>query len=98
PQVSGAAEPSGLPLTKPIEASVGSVPNGEAATPGGAQTCSGTRPTPEDMAPIVVSSWPAEAAWPVARSCSARSADSTGQMCPVPWLDGAHGLPSSGQV
>jgi hypothetical protein len=33
-QVSGDAEPTGLPLTKPIEASSGGVPNGEAARSG----------------------------------------------------------------
>ncbi len=30
---------------------------------------------------------------PEARACSARSAESTGQRCPVPWPLGAHGLP-----
>src|SRR5450759_3507758 len=97
PQVSGAAEPAGFPLTNPIEATVGSVPKGEGATEAASQACSGTRPTPDDPAMIAVSRAPADEACPVERYCWARSSLSTGQMCPVPLFDGAQGAPSVGQ-
>ena len=38
---------------------------------GGSQACSGTRPTPDDIASIAASSPPAVGACPVASSCSA---------------------------
>ena len=99
PQVSGAADPAGLPLTKPIEATVGSVPYGEAGTSAASQSCSGTRPTPDEPAMIAVSSEPARDGMAGdEQSCWARSSASTGQMCPVPLLDGAHGAPSTGQL
>ena len=46
-QVSGAAEPAGCAVAKPIDAVAGSVPYGDAARSGFSQACSGTRPTPE---------------------------------------------------
>src|SRR5450631_456289 len=97
PQVSGAADPAGFPLTNPIEATVGSVPKGEDATVAASQSCSGTRPTPDDPAIIALRRAPAAGACPVERYCWARSPLSTGQMCPVPWFDGAQGAPSVGQ-
>ena len=55
-QVSGLAEPAGWPCSKPIEAVVGSVPNGDAASAGSSHTCSGSRPWPEVILRIAVSS------------------------------------------
>ncbi len=93
-QVSGEAEPAAPPLVNPIEASVGSVPNGEAGKAVPVQFCSGINPTPEANALIPFSSAAAPAVSPVASECSARSAESAGQTCPVPWPLGAHGRPS----
>ena len=93
-QVRGEAEPAAPPFLKPIEASVGSVPNGEAARSGRVQFCSGINPTPEANALMPCSSDAAPAASPAASKCSARSAESAGQTCPVPCPLGAHGRPS----
>src|SRR5665647_461313 len=84
PQVSGAAEPAGFPLTNPIEATVGSVPKGEGATVAASQSCSGTRPTPDDPAIIAFNSAPAAGACPVDRYCWAPSNKGTGHIWPVP--------------
>ena len=78
-QVSGEDEPAGLPLTKPIDAVVGSVPNGDAARSGFSQDCSGIIPTPEVESFIAASRAVAPARSPVCSCCSARSPDSTGQ-------------------
>ncbi len=93
--VSGEAEPAAPPLVKPIDAIVGSVPNGDGATAVVSQSCSGMSPTPDENAAIVLSSAAAPEAFPVARLCSPRSADSAGQTCPVPLPLGAHGWPSA---
>src|SRR6185312_5328474 len=85
-QVSGEDEPAGLPLTKPIEAIVGSLPNGAAGRSGFSQACSGTNPTPEVCAFIAASSAAAPVRSPVCSCCSARSPDSTGHRCPEPTL------------
>jgi hypothetical protein len=89
-----------LPLTKPIDAVVGSLPNGEGGRSGFSQACSGTSPTPEVCAFIAASSAAAPVASPVCSCCSARSPDSTGHRCPEPVLflpvagsTPGHGLP-----
>ena len=97
-QVSGLAEPTGLPLVKPIEAVVGSVPKGEGARLGFSHTCSGSRPWPEVMLRIAPSSDAAEDALPAVRSYSARSPLRTGHRWPEPWLDGGHGAPVGEQL
>src|SRR4051794_18255430 len=94
PHVSGDADPSGLPLTRPIDAVVGSEPYGDAGTFGASQTCSGTSPTPEVIEFIAPSRAPASPGRPLLSSCCARSAVSTGQMWPAPLPDGAQGAPS----
>src|ERR1035437_7230980 len=93
-QLSGPADPAGPPLTKPIEAVSGGVPNGEGARLGLSQSCSGMRPTPPANRSIPSSRDAAPAASPVCSDCSARSDESAGQRCPVPTRDGAHGGPS----
>ena len=93
-QLSGPAEPAGSPLTKPIEAVSGGVPNGEGARFGLSQSCSGMRPTPPANWSMPSSRDAAPVASPVCSDCSPRSEDSAGQRCPVPTPDGAHGRPS----
>ena len=92
--VSAEAEPAGLPLTKPIDAIVGSVPNGERARSGRSHACSGIRPTPEPIACIARSRSSAAPGSPVSISYCPRSPASTGQRCPLPLPVGAHGRPS----
>src|SRR5215472_5388394 len=92
-QVSGLADPTGLPLVKPIDAVVGSEPNGEAGRSGSSHACSGSSPWPEVMLRIDVSSRPAKARSPEATSYSPRSPDSTGHRWPVPVLVVGHGAP-----
>ena len=92
-QLSGDAEPAAPPSVNPMEAVAGSLPNGDAARPGFSHACSGTSPTPEEKRVIACSSARAPWAFPVARSDSARSPDSTGHRCPVPLPVGAHGAP-----
>ena len=82
--VSGAAEPAGPPLRNPIEATVGSVPYGEAARSGSSQFCSGIRSTPEANLAMPSSSRAAVVASPTCSACSPRSPDSTGHRWPVP--------------
>ena len=82
--VSGAAEPAAWPLTKPIEATVGSVPNGEAARFGSSHACSGIRPTPEAKPVKLGTSDAALGDAPEAMSYSPRSTESAGQRWPVP--------------
>ncbi len=62
--VSGAADPAGPPLLNPIEATVGSVPNGEAARSGSSQFCSGIKSTPDAKLAIPRSSRAAVVASP----------------------------------
>src|SRR6476620_10576261 len=83
-QVSGEAEPAALPLAKPMDATVGSVPYGDAPRSATSQSCSGMRPTPEANLRMPLKSDAAVVASPEARDCSARSADSTGHRWPVP--------------
>src|SRR4051812_31484174 len=78
-QVSGEDEPAGLPLTKPIDAVVGSLPNGAAGRAGFSQDCSGIIPMPEVESFIASSSAVAVDRSPFCSCCSARSPDSTGQ-------------------
>src|SRR5258706_10464749 len=92
--VSGAADPAGCPFWKPIEATVGSVPYGEAATSRTSQSCSGIRPTPEAKLLMDSSSATAEAVSPLCNPFSPRSAERAGQRWPVPCPLGAHGCPS----
>ena len=49
-----AGRAAGWPLVKPIDAVVGSVPNGDAARSGSSHACSGSRPCPEVMFAIAV--------------------------------------------
>ena len=92
--VSAAAEPAGSPLAKPIDAFVGSVPNGERGRSGSSHACSGISPTPDAMAAIACARLTAAAVLPWPSSHCPRSPASTGQTWPLPWLDGAHGWPS----
>src|SRR5271156_1959715 len=97
-QVSGLAEPTGLPLVKPIDAVDGSVPNGEGGTFASSHTCSGSNPWPEVMFSIAPSRDRAEPACPAERSYSARSSLSTGHRWPVPVSVGGHGAPRTLQL
>ncbi len=90
-QVSAAAEPAGSPLTNPIDAIVGSVPNGERGMSATSHVCSGIRPTPEPIAAIALARSRAAAVLPWPSSHCPRSPASTGQTCPLPLFDGAHG-------
>ena len=92
-QISGDAEPAGLPLVNPMDAVAGSEPNGDAATAGSSQACSGTIPSPDVMDCMACSSDPAAPAEPVCRSCSARSPSRIGHRCPDPLAVGNHGAP-----
>src|SRR5215469_1421369 len=92
-QVSGEADPAALPSVKPLEAVVGSLPNGEAVKAGFSQACSGTRPTPDEKLIMARSRDSASLVCPSARSDSARSPDRFGHKCPVPVPVGAHGAP-----
>ena len=96
-QISGEAEPAGLPFANPIDAVAGSEPNGDAATAGSSQACSGTIPSPEVMSCIVPSREAAAPENPVCRSCSARSPSSIGHRCPDPLAVGNHGAPDGEQ-
>ena len=57
-QISGEAEPAGLPFVKPMDAVAGSEPYGDAATAGSSQACSGTIPSPEVMSCMACSREP----------------------------------------
>ena len=93
--VSGDAEPAGWPLAKPIEAIVGSVPYGDGAQVGGLPVLLGDQPDAGgERAHAVEQRGRAGARRRSASGCSPRSAESTGQRCPVPWPDGAQGRPS----
>jgi hypothetical protein len=92
-QVSGDADPAALPSLKPIDATVGSVPNGDASRSGFSHACSGTRPTPEENWAIASSSRLAAGRARPATSDSARSPDSTGHRCPVPVFVVGQGWP-----
>src|SRR6266516_2323082 len=94
----GEAEPAAFPSVNPIDAVVGSDPYGEAGRSGFSQSCSGTRPTPDEKRIIAVSSPAAPLRFPEPMSDSARSPESTGHRCPVPWLVVGHGSPWPGQV
>ena len=97
-QVSGEAEPAAPPFSNPMDAVVGSVPNGEAGRSGSSQACSGTSPMPDANRCMPSSSSAAVAASPVCRCCSARSPLSTGHTWPEPLPPVGHGLPVGGQV
>ena len=60
-QISGDAEPAGLPFVNPMDAVAGSEPYGDAATAGSSQACSGTIPSPDVMDCMACSSDPAGA-------------------------------------
>ena len=94
--VSAEAEPAGLPFSKPIDASPGGVPNGEAARSAASHACSAMRPTPEDMLRIASRREIAAPAMPRSTSYWPRSPASTGHRWPLPALLGvdAHGRPS----
>src|SRR5690349_19576682 len=92
-QVRGLAEPAGLPGSKPIEAVVGSDPNGDASTCGSSQACSGSSPWPLVMLPIAVRNVVASARLPAATSYSPRSPPRTGQRWPEPVSVVGHGWP-----
>src|SRR5450755_3977886 len=98
PQISGAAEPAALPLLKPIEAVVGSAPNGDAGVSGSSHTCSGTYPKPQAIRWKSTARPEAAALSPDWRSCSARSPLSSGHRWPEPtaWVN--HGSPVGEQV
>ena len=83
---------------KPIEAMDGSVPNGDAARFGSSHTCSGSRPCPEVMFCIAVSSVRADDPCLEAMSYSPRSPLSTGHRWPEPVSVGGHGAPLTGQL
>src|SRR6478672_2699258 len=84
-QISGDAEPAGLPFANPMDAVAGSEPYGDAATAGSSQACSGTIPSPDVMDCMVRSSDAAAPAEPVCRSC------------PDPLAVGNHGAPDGEQ-
>ena len=83
-QLSGFAEPAGSPLTKPIEAFSGGVPNGERREVRAVPVLLGNEADAAGERSMLSSRDAAPAASPVWSDCSARSDESAGQRCPVP--------------
>src|SRR6516164_11420591 len=97
-QVSGLAEPAGLPFTTPIESVVGLTGGCVTGRSGSSQACSGSRPWPLVMLPMAVRSVFAPAVSPAATSYAPRSPPRTGHRWPEPTLPVGHVLPEGEQL